>query len=300
MFNYHSLIAYLQKSCGLLLICCCFCSLGYGKVNPIRIALVLGSGGARGYAHAGVIEALEQAGIPIDLIVGASAGSLVGGLYADSADAAELKAEMISSNVHSFVDINLLPGHGGVITGSKESNFLMLHLRARRFNELKIKFVAVAADLGSGQAVILDQGPLIPAIQASTALPGLVRPVHLNGLTLVDGGTADPIPVHIAERYHPEVIIAVDVSKPLNSALPYSAYGIYSRAQDIIWRSLTTYSSQGADIIITPKVGAAGTFAINERKQMIAAGKIATEEKIPEIIQLLKKKRIALIKPPKN
>lgn len=259
----------------------------YSKTQPIRVALVLGSGGARGYAHIGVIKALEQAGVPIDLIVGASAGGLIGAVYADSADASQLEKIMLSTDLHSFVDINLKPAQGGIITGSQEHRFLENNLKARTFDELKIKYVAVAAQLSNGKSIALNQGALIPAIQASTALPGLVRPVQINGMFLVDGGAVDPIPVAVARQYHPQIIIAVDVSQPLPESLPKSSWGVYSRGQEMIWLSLTHYSSQGADIIIRPHVGNTGTFAVNLRQQMVQAGEQATLADLPAILRLL-------------
>lgn len=262
----------------------------------VRVALVLGSGGARGYAHVGVIKALEKAGVPIDLIAGASAGSIIGGLYADSANAAQLEKTMLASNLWSFVDINWIPGHGGLITGSKERQFLQSHLRAQDFKDLKIKFVTVATDLNTGEPVTLDQGLLIPAIQASTALPGLVRPVHIQGLTLVDGGAVEPIPVKIAERYHPQIIIAIDVDQALPEKLPTTAYGIYSRTQSIMWRRLTAYSCAGADIVIQPQLGNVGTFALNQRAQLIKIGEQTAQMDLPQIRQLLKEKHIALLR----
>lgn len=269
----------------------------YAKLSatPVRVALVLGSGGARGYAHVGVIKALEKAGIPIDLIVGASAGSIIGGIYADSRDAAQLEKIMLATNLSSFVDINLLPGHGGLITGYQEQQFLLTHIQARNFKNLKIKFATVATNLVTGDAVTLNQGLLIPAIQASTALPGLVRPVHLQGMTLVDGGAAEPIPVKIAQQYHPQVIIAVDVDEPLTEDLPVSSYGIYNRAQSIIWRSLTAYSEAGANITIRPAVAHVGTFALGQRAELIKAGEKAAQQDLPQILHLLKQKHIALI-----
>lgn len=257
--------------------------------QPIRVALVLGSGGARGYAHIGVIKILQQAGVPIDLIVGASAGSLIGALYAESADAQRLEDIMLSTDLRSFVDINLKPAQSGIITGSQERRFLENNLKARRFNDLKIKYVAVAAKLLNGQSVALSQGDLITAIQASTALPGLVRPVHLGDMVLVDGGAVDPIPVAVAQRYHPKIIIAVDVSEPLSTQLPSSSLGMYTRGQDLIWLSLTRYSSQGADIIIHPQVGGTGTFAVSQRKQMVVAGEKAAQAQLPAILHLLHK-----------
>jgi NTE family protein len=266
---------------------------------PVRVALVLGSGGARGYAHIGVIKELEKAGVPIDLIVGASSGSIIGALYADSADADKLESIMISAHFTTFVDIHLLPGKGGIISGSSEQKFLSAHLIARNFEDLKIPMVSVATNLQNGEPVILSKGALLPAITASTALPGLVRPVHLDNLTLIDGGVAEPIPVAIAKNYHPQVIIAVNISGSLTNETPSFAYSIYKTANDIMWQRFSNYSAKGADIIIQPKVGHAGTFDLKSKAILIKVGEEATHEALPQIKQLLHQQHIKLNAPHK-
>lgn len=265
--------------------------------RPVRVALVLGSGGARGYAHVGVIKALQKAGIPIDLIVGSSSGSLIGGLYADSADSKLLEKIMLTTNFKSFVDISVLPNHGGLISGTQEKQFLAQHLKARDFKELKIKFIAVATDLQTGQAVILDKGLVISAIIASTALPGLVKPVLINGHMLIDGGVVEPIPVRIAKRYHPQFIIAINVNQPLIEKSPTGAVGIYTRAQEMIWRQFSKLSAQDADFTIEPQVGRVGTFALSQKQRLIKQGEIDTEQLIPQLKAMLNHKHIALDKP---
>lgn len=257
-----------------------------------RVALVLGSGGARGYASVGVIKVLHKAGIPIDLIVGASSGSIIGGIYADSGDAMQLEKIMMHSGYGDFIDISFLHPFAGPISGATELNFLLTKMRSRNFNDLKIKLVVVATDLKTGQAVTLDSGPVAPAIVASTALPGLVRPVKLYGYELIDGGVVEPVPVSVAKLYHPKVIIAVDVSPELDETLPGEAYGIYSRAYQIMWRRLVELTLQGADVIIHPKVGQTGTFAIYQRKQMEKVGEEAAQKMLPEIQRILKQKGV--------
>ncbi len=273
-------------------VCFSLCS----SASPVRVALVLGSGGARGYAHIGVIQELERAGVPIDLIVGASSGSLIGALYADSGNAAQLEQIMLSTNLRTFLDISLLPGQGGVITGSSEQKFLAANLQAKDFADLKIPLVVVATNLQTGEAVTLSSGPLLPAIHASTALPGLVRPVHLNNLILIDGGVAEPIPVAIAKRYHPQVIIAINVSSSLPDQPPTLAYGIYKSANLIMWQRFSNYSAQGADFIIKPKVGQIGTFALQEKKYLITVGAEAANQSLPKIMKLLQQHHIPLNK----
>lgn len=264
---------------------------------PVRVALVLGSGGSRGYAHIGVIKELEKAGVPIDLIVGASSGSLIGALYADSADADKLESIMMMAHFMTFVDIHLLPGQGGIISGSSEQKFLGAHLNARNFADLKIPMVAVATNLQNGKPVILSKGPLLPAITASTALPGLVRPVHLNNLTLIDGGVAEPIPVAIAKKYHPQIIIAVNVSGSLPDETPTFAYSIYKTANDIMWQRFSNYSAKDADIVIKPKVGRVGTFDLQSKAILIKVGIDAAHQALPQIKRLLREQHIPLNKP---
>ncbi len=263
---------------------------------PVRVALVLGSGGARGYAHIGVIKELEKAGVPIDLIVGASSGSLIGALYADSADADKLESIMMTAHFTTFVDVHLLPGQGGIISGSSEQKFLVAHLNARDFADLKIPMVAVATNLQNGEPVILSKGALLPAITASTALPGLVRPVHLNNLTLIDGGVAEPIPVAIAKKYHPQVIIAINISGSLDSETPTFAYSIYKTANEIMWQRFSNYSAKDADIVIKPDVGRVGTFDLQNKAIMIKVGMDAAHQALPQIKQLLHKQHIELNK----
>ncbi len=285
----------LKKIFIILFIFCLINNSAYAS-KPVRVALVLGSGGARGYAHVGVIKALQKAGIPIDLIVGSSSGSLIGGLYADSADSKLLEKIMLTTNFKSFVDINVLPNHGGLISGTQEKQFLAQHLNASDFKDLKIKFIAVATDLQTGQAVILDKGLVISAIIASTALPGLVKPVLINGHMLIDGGVVEPIPVRIAKRYHPQFIIAINVNQPLIEKSPTGAFGIYNRAQEMIWRQFSKLSALDADFIIEAQVGRVGAFALSQKQRLIKQGEIDTEKLIPQIKAMLNDKHIALEK----
>lgn len=257
-----------------------------------RVALVLGSGGARGYASVGVVKVLQQAGIPIDLVVGASSGSIIGAIYADSGNAVRLEKIMLDSGYADFIDVSLLHPYTGLISGINEQNFLLRQMMARDFRDLKIKLAVVATDLSTGEAVILDSGPIAPAVVASTALPGLVKPVKLYGYELIDGGVAEPVPVSIAKKYRPKIIIAVDVSPELAEVWPNSAYGIYSRAYQIMWRRLVELTLKDADVVIHPAVGQTGTFAISQRMTIEQAGEAAAQKMLPEIRRVLQQKDV--------
>ncbi len=147
---------------------------------PARVALVLGGGGARGFAHVGVIHVLEQEKIPVDLVVGTSAGSLIGALYADLADAFELEAMAWQIEKDDLFDFSLLGIGRGPYAGEAIERFVLEHIKARTFEELRLPLVAVATDLLTGEQVLLDHGPLAPSIHASSAIPGVFRPVRIG------------------------------------------------------------------------------------------------------------------------
>ncbi len=255
-----------------------------------HIALVLGGGGTRGFAHVGVINALAKAGIPIDLIVGTSAGSIVGALYADNADAKFVEKVMKNSKFFDFADITYIPHGHGFISGRKLQHFLHKNMRSSTFNELKIPLVVVATDLRTGHAKIISSGPIPPAINASSAMPGAVHPVKLYGYTLVDGGIVSQTPVNIAKRYQPDIIIAVNLDAELPEKMPRSFAGVFERSFRICIHSIAHYSEEGADITIHPILGTSGTFDFHEKNKLICAGEVAAQKVLPKIKALIQKK----------
>jgi NTE family protein len=189
--------------------------------NEKKIGLALGSGGARGLAHLGVIRALREAGLDADMVAGTSMGALVGmGLAAGRLD--EMREVVLHLDwkqaLHYFVEARI--PRSGLIDGARVLEFIRRHSRDRRIEELDIPCAAVATDLASGGEVILDRGETAGAIRASIAVPGLFTPVHLGGRLLVDGGLVNPLPVNVARRLGADVVIAVDVAhfEPLTPA----------------------------------------------------------------------------------
>ena len=264
--------------------------------TPPKVVLVLGSGGARGYAHLGVLQALQEAGIPINTIVCASAGCVVGALYADNANARKTFDIMMHAGFWTFADVSNLPNPSGIVEGYHLEKFLLRHMHAVTFNQLKIKLITATTDLKTGKTYAIASGPIAPAILASAALPGLVQPVHLYGHVLIDGGVADPVPTGIAKQLNPTIIIAVNVGQQLPPRLPKAAWDIYARAYNIMWQHLTEASEQDAQIIIRPHVGQVGTFDLNQRYQMYLDGLHAAQKEIPAIKKLLAKNHITLLK----
>jgi NTE family protein len=190
----------------------------------LKIGLALGSGGARGMAHLGVLRAFQEAGLKVDVVAGTSIGALVGmGLAADRLEAMrEVVLHMDWRRaLHYFVEARL--PHSGLIDGARVLEFIRLHARDRRLEDLDIPCGVVATDLASGEEVVLDRGETAEAIRASIAVPGLFTPVNLAGRLLVDGGLVNPVPVNVARRLGADVVIAVDVAHFEPLTLPQMA-----------------------------------------------------------------------------
>ena len=180
-----------------------------------RVGLALGSGAARGWAHLGVIRALEQAGIEVEVIVGTSMGAFVGAAYAAGQleRLEEVALGMQWRTVLGLLDIRLR--HAGLIDGVRVESFVREHVRSIRFDELHIPFAAVATDIFEAERVVLDRGDLIRAVRASISLPGIFTPVEHEGRLLMDGGLVDPVPVSVARAMGADRVIAVDLNHSL-------------------------------------------------------------------------------------
>lgn len=259
-------------------------------IKQPRVALVLGGGGARGFAHLGVIKALEDAHIPIDLIVGTSAGSLVGSLYAANPQIDVVTDVMMKSSYPDYVDITISRLFGCPITGSQLQQFIMKNTNRCSLPQTKIPFIAVATDLHTGRTIPIASGCLPLAVTASCAIPPVVRPVRFENITLIDGGVTDPVPVDIAETYHPKVIIAVNIAGDLERHIPLTVTNILSQTLNIMTKSLTEYNVQDADVVIRPAVGTAGVFDLSNKQQLYNAGLRAGQCAIPLIKKVLKQK----------
>lgn len=187
-------------------------------MNKTRTGLVLGSGSSRGWAHIGVIEALQEAGIPIDCVAGCSVGAFVGAVFA-SGGLERLKEYVIhmdGESMFSFSDLTLL--RSGLIDGDKKLRELFcMHSDKKNFSELELPLKVTATDMYSGGQVVLDSGDLLKALRASLSYPGLFAPVYHKGGWLVDGGLVDPVPVGVARAMGADIVIAVNLNSGLVS-----------------------------------------------------------------------------------
>jgi len=183
--------------------------------QSVSIGLALGSGSARGWAHIGVIEALEENGIPIDFIAGSSIGAFVGAVYA-AGDIKSLRDFALSMNwrmVLSYFDV-VFP-KSGFLDGKRVHDLFSMHTQARTFDDFRIPVKMIATDLNTGGQVILDSGNIIESIRASVSVPGVFTPVRRGKMLLVDGGLVNPIPVDVVRSMGAQVVIAVDLNTGL-------------------------------------------------------------------------------------
>ncbi len=256
------------------------------RLHP-KVILVLGSGSARGFAHAGVLKVLEENHVPIDMIIGTSAGSIIGALYADHPSATDLEHLLLTTQRNEVIDFSLMNMSSGLISGNQLQNFLIKQMKAKSFENLSIPFLAIATDLGSGKLHVFGSGPVAPAVNASSALPPFFRPVKLYGRTYVDGGLIDPIAVNVAERFHPKLIIAVNLNSSLPKVFSSSSPSVFLRSIDIMLLQLNNYCSAHAKVIIRPQPKEVGLFDGSKRVDLIAAGEAAAKKSLPEIKQWL-------------
>jgi NTE family protein len=254
-----------------------------------RIGLALSGGAARGIAHVGVLRALEENQIPIDAIAGASAGALIGGCYAGGLSIGEL--ETMARAFRWRKTARLSWSRLGFQTNARMETFLRTHLPVTRFEDLKIRFAALAMDLHKGTAVVFrDEGDLPFAIRASTCIPAVYTPVQdSQGRWLVDGGLVASLPIRYARDLGVDVVIASDVNfaGARFFADPKTALGVMAHTFVAVERIVANQDRDDADVLITPPVGHIRWDQTRRAEELIAAGYEATMQSIPKIKSLV-------------
>lgn len=258
-------------------------------IGNVNVALVLSSGGFRGAAHIGAIEVLEENKIPIDLIIGCSAGSFIGAFYADEPDIASVKNKLMGARYKHLVDTSWVgmiqaPFYPtGPVRGVALQNFMLTNMRSRDFNDLKIPLVVVTTSIINNQLEELQTGPIIPAVHASAALPPYFAPVNVYQNSFVDGGVISPVPVSVAKKYNPKLVIVIDITKKPSISEPRNAFQITGRAIDISFFELSKRQSSTADIVIRPDIIGYGPFDDDYTEEFYQAGRRAALAHINEI-----------------
>lgn len=248
-------------------------------LKPPRIGLALGGGAARGFAHIGVIQVLEEAGIKVELVVGTSAGSLVAALYASGKSGKELAATALTMDESAIADWSF-PGRG-LIRGEALARWVREHTAGRSIEQMSLPLGIVATDLDSGAAILFQRGDTGVAVRASSAVPAVFQPVKIGQREYVDGGLVSPVPVRFARQMGAQLVIAVDISQSLEGNATGDVMKLLLQTFTIMGRSINSFELRDADVIVRPNlVGMAGTdFSVRQRA--IQAGRDAALAALP-------------------
>ena len=249
--------------------------------KPPRIGLALGGGAARGFAHIGVIQALEDSGIRPDLVVGTSAGSLVAALYASGLHSPELIRLADAMDEASITDW-AFPGRG-LIRGEALAKFVREHTGGRNIEQMALPLGIVATDLDSGAPILFQRGDAGLAVRASSAVPAVFQPVKIGTREYVDGGLVSPVPVRFARQMGAEVVIAVDISAVPEGNATGDPLRMLLQTFAIMGRSINQFELREADVVLRPRLPGVSGADFAARKRIIQAGREAALAALPDL-----------------
>ncbi len=252
---------------------------------PVVIGLALGGGAARGFAHIGVIQVLEEAGIQPGLVVGTSAGSVVAALYASGQNGRQLESVAQGMDEASLSDWRLPLFKPGILKGEALARFVARQVQGRALEDLPLPVGVVATDLQSGEAVLFRKGDTASAVRASSAIPIVFEPVSIGGRDYVDGGLVSAVPVRFARQMGADIVLAVDVSSVPSASASTDMFQMLMQTFNIMAQSLNAYELQQADVVVRPKLTGLPGARFSARSQAIAAGRQAMLEALPLLTQ---------------
>ncbi len=251
--------------------------------KPKRLGLALGGGGARGFAHVGVLQVLEEAGIKTDLVVGTSAGSLVGALHASGKTGAQLQRIAETMEESTITDWALPFLNRGVLRGEALARYVSNQTQGRKIEDLPIRLGIVATDLNLGEGVLFQRGDTATAVRASSAVPSVFLPVRINNRDYVDGGLVAPVPVRYAREMGAEVVLAIDISTTPEGSQAESMLQILLQTFNIMGKSIKALELKEADVVVRPSLGGVSSADFNARLRAIEAGRVAMLAALPAL-----------------
>jgi len=254
-----------------------------------KVALVLGAGASRGFAHVGVLKVLDAQKVPIHLIVGTSSGSFVGGLYACGIDVYQLQKMALAIQKDDVVDLTI--PDNGFVRGEKLENFVNRAVQNCTLERLKIPFLAVATNVQTGEETVFATGNTGKAVRASCSVPGIFQPVRIGEKTYVDGGVVSPVAVDAARKAGADVVIAVDISAGVAGAAPQGTLETILQSIDIMYTKISAAQLRNADVVIRPRVNHISSSDFDRRHEAILEGEKAAAEALPRIQAILDKFR---------
>ena len=249
--------------------------------RPPKLGLALGGGAARGFAHIGVIQVLEEAGIRPDLVVGTSAGSLVAALYAHGKTGAELANLALTMDEGTITDW-AFPGRG-LIRGDALARYVREQTGNKPIEQMKMRLGIVATDLDSGTGVLFERGDTGQAVRASSSVPAVFQPVKIGDREYVDGGLVSPVPVRYARQMGAEMVLAVDISSPPDGAATDGTMKLLLQTFAIMGKSINRFELLGADVVLRPALVGVSSADFTSRVRAIRSGREMATAMLPEI-----------------
>ena len=246
-----------------------------------KIGLALGAGGARGFAHIGVLRVLEKHAIPVDYIAGTSMGALVGALYCAGHDVNTLERMATIFRQKFYLDFTV--PKMGFISGAKVKQLIHLLTKGKTIEELSPPIAIIATDLRHGEKVVFRKGKVADAVRASIGIPGIFVPEKMDGRLLVDGSVIDRVPVSVVKEMGADLIIAVDVSSLNTSPEIASIFDVIMQSIDIMQQEMVRYHEIQTDVIICPPLRTYSSGAFAHAAEIIRSGEHEAEKKITEI-----------------
>jgi NTE family protein len=251
--------------------------------RPPRLGLALGGGAAKGFAHVGVIAVLEEAGLRPSYVVGTSAGSVVGALYASGKTGVQLQQAALQIEEVALTDWMVPIVNRGLFRGEALARYVNEAVGGRLLEDMRIPFGVVAADLGNGQAVLFRRGDTGTAVRASSAVPGVFQPVRISGRDYVDGGLVAPVPVQFARQMGAELVIAVDISDAPEGQAAEGTFQILLQTFNIMGKSINQHELKQADLVVRPSLVGLRSADFSARQRAIESGRTAMLAAMPAL-----------------
>jgi NTE family protein len=248
-----------------------------------KVGLALGGGAARGFAHVGVIQVLEEAGIKPDLVVGTSAGSLVAAIYASGKTGAQLQIVAESMEEAALTDWTLPFLSRGMLRGEALARYVSGQVGGKTIESFAVPLGIVATDLHSGQGVLFTRGDTATAVRASSSVPAVFQPVKIGTREYVDGGLVSPVPVRYARQMGAEVVIAVDISATPESNPALGTMDILLQTFAIMSRSINIFELKEADVTVRPALAGVSSADFASKRRSIEAGRAAMLAALPQL-----------------
>jgi NTE family protein len=248
-----------------------------------KFGLALGGGAARGFAHVGVIQVLEEAGLKPDFVVGTSAGSLVAAFYASGKNGAQLQQLSETMDEATITDWTIPLIGRGMMRGDALARYVNSKTGNQKIEDLPLSLGVVATDLQTGQGVLFQRGDLGTAVRASSSVPSVFEPVKIGTREFVDGGLVSPVPVRFARQMGAEFVLAVDISSTPETAKTGDMFQILMQTFTIMGKSINNFELREADVVVRPSLGAIGAAEFSARRKSIDAGRAAMIAALPKV-----------------